>query len=225
MNRSVLRSLTSAALLTVGFAVAVSAAGLLGGCSSNDPGRDRSTKAVSGLRDTQQEVAKARTQVEKTNAALDGLQSGQGDLRPAYDKFKNEVKSLEDVAKSAAERSADMRARADEYQKKWAQEMSDVTDPNLKAAAQSRAAKVSSRYATITTKGQATKAAYEPYIQDLKNVQTYLSNDLTPAAVQAAGPAFQKAKTDGGTLKQKLDDLAKELDSVANELSPGTPAK
>src|SRR5437764_8982826 len=102
MNRTALRSMTSAALLTIGFAVAVSAAGVLGGCAPSDPGRDRSTKAVTGLRDTRDELAKERAQVDQTNAALDRLQGAGGDLRPAYQTFKDEVKQTEDAAKSAA---------------------------------------------------------------------------------------------------------------------------
>jgi chromosome segregation ATPase len=225
MSRNAFSSLTSAALFTIGLAVAVSAAGVLGGCASNDPGRDRSAKAVSGLRDTRAELAAGRAQLDKTLAALDRLQAAQGDLRPAYDDYKDQVKATEDHAKSAAERSADMQARAGEYQQKWAEEMAQVSDPNLKAAAESRAAKLRGRYATITAKAQDGRAAYQPYIRDLKEIQTYLSNDLTPAAIQAAGPAFKKAKSDGQTVRQKLDAVYAELDAVAIELSPGAPAK
>ena len=39
--------------------------------------------------------------------------------------------------------------------------------------------------------------------------------DLTPAGIQTAGPVFQKARTDGQVLRQKIDDLSAELDSVA----------
>jgi hypothetical protein len=114
----------------------------------------------------------------------------------------------------------DMQARSKEYQAKWQAEMSHVTNPELKAAAEARAAKVRGRYDTIQAKAQDAKAAYDPFMRDLKDLQTYLSNDLTTAAVQAAAPVFEKVKASGQLLKQKMDALEQELDDVAAEMSP-----
>jgi chromosome segregation ATPase len=194
-----------------------------GGCSSKDPGQKRSSKAVGGLQATKLELANSRKQVDETIAALNTLETAQGDLRPAFDKYKEEVKDLENAAKSARERAADMRARSAEYQKKWAEEMSKVTNPDLKAAAAARADKVRSRYATIQSQAQDVRAAYEPFMRDLKDVQTYLSNDLTPAAITAAKPVFDKAKASGRNLQQKADVLSAEMESVSAEMSPGVP--
>src|SRR5690349_8204866 len=116
--------------LMVVTALTVAAVLVTGGCAG-DPGRDRSSKAVGGLKDTRDELADCRKQVDQTLAALNGLQAAQSDLRPAYDKYKNEVKEMENKAKAVADRAADMRARADEYQKKWQEEMRKVSNPDL----------------------------------------------------------------------------------------------
>lgn len=224
MKRNAFRSVASAALsMVIGLAIVGSLAGLLAGCGPNDPAKERSAKAVSGLRDTREELAAARTQVDKTQAALDRLQTAPADRRLEFDAYKEQVKAIESQAKSIAERTADMQSRGAEYQQKWAADAAQLSDPSLKANVQSRAAKVRGRYVIIAAKGQAARAAYQPYIRDLTDVQTFLSGDLSPAAVQSAGPVIQKARADGQLLKQKLDDLSGELDSVAAELSSGAP--
>ena len=112
--------LTSMRLLVrFGCVVAIAAAA---GCASSDPGRERATKAVSGLQDTRGSVAEARKQVDKTITAANQLQSGQGDLSRLYDTYKKEVARLESQAQEAKERSNDMSVRRNEYQQKWAQE-------------------------------------------------------------------------------------------------------
>jgi predicted nucleic acid-binding Zn-ribbon protein len=194
------------------------------GCAS-DAGRERSGKAVGGLKATRDELAAGRKQIDEVLAALDSLQNAQGDLRPAYNKYKDEVKQTEDKAKDIRARAADMRARADEYQQKWQEEMSKVSNPDLKAAAQARSARIRERYSAIAAAADEVRTAYQPFIKDLKDVQTYLSNDLTPAALSAARPVFDKARSAGQKLQAKADTLATEMNDVAADLSPTAPAK
>ena len=77
----------------------------------------------------------------------------------------------------------------------------------------------------IQAKAQDTRGAYEPFMRDLKDLGTYLSNDLTHAAIQAAGPVFEKVKASGQVLKQKLDALKREMDDIAAEISPDAPGE
>jgi chromosome segregation ATPase len=206
-------------------ALALAATTLTAGCAKGDGGQDRSAKAVDSLRDTRNEVAGAHKQVDEVIAASATLQAGQGDLKKAYDKYKKEVAETEEAAKDIRKRADDMRARSHEYQAKWQEEMSKVTNPDLKAAAQARATKVRGRYDMIQAKAQDAKAAYEPFIRDLKDLQTYLSNDLTPGAVEAATPVFAKVQASGQVLNQKLDAFKAELDDVATEMSPAAASK
>lgn len=194
------------------------------GCAS-DAGRERSTKAVGGLKATRDELAQGRKQIDEVLASLDALQQAQGDLQPAYNKYKDEVKQTEDKAKEIRARAADMRARADEYQRKWQEEMGKVTNPDLKAAANLRSARIRERYSAIASAADEVRAAYQPFIRDLKDVQTYLSNDLTPAGLSGARPVFDKARSAGQKLQAKADTLAAEMNDVAADLSPTAPAK
>jgi chromosome segregation ATPase len=197
---------------------------LVVGCSSSDPGRERANKTVASLQSTRTRVADARKQVDKTLASANAMQSGQGDLAKLYNQYKSDVAKLESQAAEARERAADMQARKNEYTQQWAQQSSQMTSPELKAASEARATKVKERYDGITAKAAAAKEAYEPFSKSLKELQTYLSNDLTREGVNAASQMFTKINTDGKNVNAKLDELIAELDSVAGSMSPSGPA-
>jgi chromosome segregation ATPase len=198
---------------------------IVAGCASSDPGRERANKTVASLEATHDRVADARKQVDKTVASANAMQAGGGDLAKQYDQYKSDVAKLESQAADAAARSKDMQARRNEYVQQWSQQSSQMTSPELKAASEARAAKVKERYDGITAKATAAKEAYEPFDKSLKELQTYLSNDLTREGVTAAAPVFTKISNDAKTLNAKLDDLIAELNSVSNSMSAAAPKK
>lgn len=203
------------------WAWAVLACGLLPlvGCSDNKatPG---SAKAVGSLIDTRNEVAAGRVQIDKTHAALDGLMAPNANLPTAFAEYQKQVKEAEAMAKKITSRTADMRARASAYEAKWAQDTSELNSPELRASAQARAAKVSERYMRVTNVATESRAAYQPWIDGLKDIEKYLRNDMTAAGVRGADPAIRKTKANGQKLAAKMESLSKELDDVATSLSP-----
>jgi chromosome segregation ATPase len=199
------------------------------GCASDSggektPGEQRAGAAVTGLKETRTELAAGRAQIDKTVAAMNALRDGQGQLPAKFATFNAEVKKTEEHAAKTRARAADMRARAGEYQSKWRQEAGKIDDPALRAAANARAEQVRERYDGITTKANEARAAYEPFMKQLKGVQTYLSNDLTPAGVKSAGDVFDRATADGKTVSEKISAVIAELDSVASDLAPTAPS-
>ena len=197
---------------------------VLAGCSSGGDkttaGEQRSAAAVGGLKETRAELAAGKAQIDKTIAAMNAMRDNQGALPAEFAAFGEEIKKTEAQSEKTRTRAADMRTRAKQYQEKWRDEMSKVEDPALRAAATARADKVRDRYDGITTKANEARAAYEPFMKQLKSVQTYLSNDLTPAGVQSASAVFDKATAEAKTVTEKIDAVIKELDDVASALVP-----
>jgi len=189
------------------------------GCSSGKDkktgGEQRAGAAAGGLKETRNELSTARAQIDKTLFSMNRLRDGQGQLQTEFTEFNAELKKTDEQAAKVRARAADMRTRATEYQTKWRQEVANIDDPALRAAANTRADKIRERYDAITAKANEVRTAYEPFIKQLKGVQTYLSNDLTPAGVQGAGDVFDRATANGKTVGEKIDAVIAELDSVA----------
>jgi chromosome segregation ATPase len=194
---------------------------LAGGCSSN--GQDRAQTTVSGLQDTRKEINDVHGQVDKTLAAMNAMQ-GTNDLKTAFSKFSDEVDNTQSEASDVKSKVQDMKDNSAEYVKKWQDEMSSITDPTLKSVAQARQAAVQQHFTEIQGKYEAAKDAYKTFYTDLTSLRTYLSNDLTPDAVTAAKPAFDKANADGAALHAKGKDVTDALDAVTAALPGGAGA-
>ena len=207
-------------------AVAVFAlCGLLAGCSSNGGGGTRtaeSKKAVESLGSTRQELAKAKGEVQKTNASLDKLAAG-GDLSQTYKQYTQQVAQIKAAGDRSRVRAQDMSERGRLYVANWEKEMDQISNPELKAGAAERRAKVKANYDQIQTAAATTRDAYQPYLRNLQDIQRALANDLTPAGVESAKLAIDKAKTEGQTLVERLDMLIAELDEVGASMS-GKPS-
>jgi ABC-type transporter Mla subunit MlaD len=191
---------------------------LSGGCSSN--GQDRAQTTVAGLQDTRKEIGDVHTQVDKVLAAMNAMQ-GSNDLKTAFSKFSDEVDNTQSEAEDVKSKVQDMKDNSAVYIKKWQDEMSSITDPNLKSIANARQAAVQQRFSDIQGKYEAAKDAYKTFYGDLTSLRTYLSNDLTPDAVAAAKPSFDKANADGATLHAKGKDVTDGLDAIMTALPGG----
>jgi hypothetical protein len=196
-------------MLTLG-GLAVAAAP---GCGSSGGKSQSSQKAISSLTSTRNEIAKAKVEVQQANAALETLQSG-GDLNKAFQTYTKEVGNVKDAGDRARSRAKDMQERQKQYVAAWQKETQDVSNPELRAAADARRAKLRESFDKISGSAAGARDAYQPYLKGLQDIQTALAADLTPAGVDAAKPAIQKTKADGEVLMQRIDALVAELDSV-----------
>jgi uncharacterized protein YukE len=194
---------------------------VLAGCSSGGGAGStgESKKAVESIRGTRQELVKAKQEVQQANAALDKLVAG-GNVGQSYSQFTKEVADVKAGGDRARARAQDMRERGRQYVANWEKETEQITSPELKAGAEQRRAKVKQNYDEITSAAHAARDAYQPYLRDLQDIQRALANDLTPAGVDAAKSAIEKAKANGETLQQRLDTLIAELDEVGGSMSP-----
>ena len=192
---------------------------LVAGCASDSGGRtDESKKAVESMHGTRQQLVKAKQEVQQANAALDKLAAG-GNIAQSYSQFTKEVADVKAEGERARARAQDMRARGQQYVANWEKETSQISSPELRAGADQRRAKVKQNYEQISASARAARDAYEPYLRDLQDIQRALASDLTPAGVDAARPAIEKAKAEGETLQQRLDESIARLDEVGGSMS------
>lgn len=205
-----------ALVVACGVAVGV----LSAGCASDDGGgrTAESQKAVTSLKATRQELVKSKAEVNNAVAAVDGLTSGTN-LPQSYKQFTVAVKDLQAAAERARGRAQQMRDNGRAYVAKWEKEMEQVSSPELRAGAAARRQGIKENYDQIVSTGQAVRDAYQPFIKNLQDIQRALASDLTPAGVEAARGAIDKAKAEGTTLNQRIDAAIAQLDEVSGGMS------
>ena len=196
-------------------AMCVAAVAFTGGCSSDSGGRTaESNKAIVSLKDTRQELVKAKVEVNDATTALDKLSAG-GNLEQSYKQYTTAVKDVQAAGSRARARAQAMRDNARAYIAKWEKEMEQVSSPELRAGAAERRQRVKASFDQVTTTGGSVRQAYEPFLKDLQDIQRALASDLTPGGVTAAKGAMDKAKAEGVTLNERIDALIAELDHIS----------
>lgn len=194
---------------------------LLVGCSSNTKGPKRSATAADGIGVVKQEVNKVLAQLETTVAALNDLVNApKSDLTPQYKHFSNQVNKLEDLAKKVAARNQSMRAKTDAYFSTWERESTAIKDENIRQVSAERRAAAKASFEKMRTEVAAGKAAFTPLMDQLKDIQLYLSNDLTTAGITSCKPIAAEANANAVKVKTALNNVVTELSRVQTELSP-----
>jgi hypothetical protein len=199
-------------------ALVVSAAGagcLLIGCGTTS-GYKQADKTGEGIAEFRYEVLNGKKAIDQTMASLDGIAtSASTDPRKAFEQYSKSVANLESTANKVRKRSQDMQAQGKAYFAQWEQQLAQVKNPEIQQLAAQRKAKLNEAFDSIKTVAEPLKAKFDPWMSDLKDLRTYLSNDLTVSGVDAAKGLFKKTKTEGMEVQQSMDALIAELNTIA----------
>ena len=210
MERSRWRSLAAVTLGLVALAAT--------GCAST--GYDRSANIADTMAKQVTGLQEAKPQVDAMLASLEGLTRAEGDMRPAFKKFSETLGDTEKAAARARKSSQTLREKEAEYFAEWQRQAAEITNPQIKAATQARQAEVKRNLETLSQTGRTAGEAYEPFISNMKDIRTYLSNDLTAPGVKRLEPTIEKARRDGAALQKALDDFNQASQRVQATLRP-----
>lgn len=196
-------------------------AALLGGCTTT--GMDRSVKTANSIQEVDSEIRKIIVMIDATGTSLDSLiKAGQPDLEKSFNTYSDNLTKLDSEGKRVIKRVEEMKSLSKEYFAEWEKQGDAYTNPQIRALSEERRNKLAAIYARVPTAGAGIKGAYLDYLTDLKEIQMYLSNDLTPKGVEAINPIAQKAVKDLDVLNASLKPTISALDEINAELFGGT---
>jgi archaellum component FlaC len=188
-------------------------AALVVGCASRGYKQaDKTGEAINRLRS---DVKNVKVAVDASMKALDQLAAtASTDPRPAYEAYAKSVDKVESAADTAKKDAEEMRIRGEEYFQNWENQLSTVKSEEIRALARERKAKLQETFSGIKDAAQAAKESFPPFLDDLKDLRTALSTDLTVQGIDAAKGIFKKTKSAGAEVEKNLDALITELNSV-----------
>ena len=203
----------------LGLALFTAAAALFAGCAS-DHGQGQ--KVVEGFQQTQSDLNNAQQQVDSTLAALNVVQNAKGveNLNAAFNSYREQVQKLEKDGSAAKERARNMREQVNQNIWTWQKDMESVSDPTVKASLEARKEAVKTNFAQAQMYADDVRAAYEPFLQENKDIVKALSMSLSPGALPGLAPAMDKTRADGQALKQKIAAMQKALNNIEHGEAP-----
>lgn len=200
MSRSIL-TLIAALLLTIPL-----------GCSST--GRASESVAASNtLQNSHDQVTKSIDLISKTIEQLDAL-STTDTLADTFKQYTSTIKSITDASDKIKKRWNELELQSQQYVARWEQELATVQNPQVRAGMEERKKRVKDDYDKIIASAREAYDAYQPFINDLQEIQRALAFDLTPSGVASLQPAIIEAKNTGQNLNQKLQTLQQDLSNI-----------
>jgi hypothetical protein len=207
-------SLTLCAMLILGSAT------FMGGCATT--GMDRAANTSNSIQEVDNELRKMVLQIDVTGASLDSLvKVGQPDLRKSFDIYSDNVAKLDSDGKRVMKRMDEMKTKSIEYFSEWEKTGISYTNPQIRELSEERRLKLAEMYAQVPAAGAGVKVAYLAYLTNLKEIQRYLSNDLTPRGVETITPVANKSMQELEVLKESLKPVITALDQIKAELYSG----
>jgi hypothetical protein len=200
----------------------LAAAILLTGCASS--GYDKGNKAAANIQAAADLIAALPGQVDTTLTSLnDMIEKPQADLRPQYKQFSANMSKVESTGKSIAGARKSMAEKQKEFFAKWDEQMAQIKNEDIKARSQSRKDEVNKNMLAIKTSYAEAEMAFKPFMNDLKDVEKFLSVDLTTAGVAAIKDTAAKATQHAVPLKASAAKLAEDFKALGVSMSSVTP--
>ena len=111
------------------------------------------------------------------------------------------------------------------YFAEWDAQLALIKNEAIKARSQSRKNEVALQLQAIKKSYAEAEVVYRPFLSGLKDVQKYLSVDLTPGGLAAIQDTVAKTVAAAGPLNTSLVQLADDFKAMGLALSSVTPAK
>jgi hypothetical protein len=209
-------TIRSVALLFTALIVAVVC---LVGCAST--GIQRSEKATTTMKTMDNDIKLVVVQLDATGASLDELmRPGQSDVKKAFVSCTENISKIETMEKHFAVHADEMKDRGKDYFDEWQKEGNKYNNQQIRELSEKRRAELGEIYGRIAESSIAVKGPFKAYVSDVKEIQMFLSNDLTSKGIEAIAPVSRKAVDDGDRLKAAIKNLQTAIESARAAMSP-----
>jgi phage shock protein A len=199
---------------------------LLSSSSASAAGYKLADKVGADIADFRDEIVDVKTAVDVTMTALDKIVAqAVVDPRKAFKEFDKSVPRIDSQAARAKKRAEDMKERGKEYFDKWEKDIASVNDPEIRKLAEERKAKLQATFASIKTTMEPARDQFNAWLANLKDLQKYLSQDLTISGIEAAKDLIAKSRKQGAEVQQLLDSVISELNTVVATITPAKVKK
>jgi len=185
-------------------------------------GNQLSAKTSTSMEAVEKDYQQALVQIDATGASLENLiKPGQPDVKKAFKEYSANVDKMENLGKLLLEHSDKMSAQGKDYFAEWEKQGNTYANPEIQAQSEQRRADLSVYFVKISEASVGVKGGSKAYLSDIREIRTYLSNDLTPKGVEAITPVAHKAVDDGNSLKGAIEPVLSAIGGVRAELAPG----
>jgi hypothetical protein len=193
------------------------------GCASS--GHDKGNRTAAHIQAAANNIAALPNEIDKTLKSLSNLvNQPQADLRPQYKEFVFNLTVMEDAGKEIVDARMALGQQGKAYFAEWDAQLAQIKSEDIKARSQSRKNEVAQELQAVKRSYAEAEITYRPFLSGLKDVQKYLSVDLTADGVTAIKGTVTKALANAVPLNASLAKLANDFRALGLAMSSANPA-
>lgn len=195
------------------------AAFIVTGCASTG-GMQRSEEVRTTMDSIDKDIREATQQLNATETSLENLmRPNQTDIKKTFSAYKENVSKMESIEKDFAMHSDQLKSRGNDYFQEWEKDGSEYNNPQIQKLSEQRRAELGDIYGRIAENSIGVSEAFKTYVSDVKEIQSFLSNDLTAKGIDAITPTSRTVVSDGDSLKHALQDMQSAIQRARAEMS------
>lgn len=203
------------------------------GCAtvSKKSGVEMAEQTTASMQDVDSDMKQASLQIDTVNSSLNDLvMTGQNpssqpsDVKRSFDAYKDNIAKMDDTGKSLNKHIDQMNSRGNDYFEEWAKEGGSYTSPNIQKLSEERRVRLRGAFTDIASSSAGMRGSLNAYLSELKQIETYLSNDLSPKGISAITSTAMAAQRDGNSLKASFSPVQTAIAKARTEMMPGGTA-
>ncbi|HCA79663.1 MAG TPA: hypothetical protein DEP53_08015 [Bacteroidetes bacterium] len=190
----------------------------LAGCDST--GRERSKEATTTMQSMENNINLVALQLDATGASLDELmRPGQSDVKKALNSYSDNISKIEKMEKDFAKHADEMKARGKDYFEEWQKEGDKYKNQQIQELSDQRRSELGEIYGRIAENSVGVTEAFKKYVSDSKEIQNYLSNDLTSKGIEAIAALSKRVVDNGENLRNAIKNVQTAIVRAREEMS------
>lgn len=194
---------------------------LASGCATTR-GYERADAATTGIERTRMELVNTQEQLELTSRSLANLVTEEGELRPRYNSFADNVDAFSSQVDELREQASQMRAATDGYFETWEQQIAEMESESIRDRATQRRQQAMGSADDMLAAYEDVEEQLADLTTQLNDLQRLLGADLTASGVGSASEAAADVGDDEQMAQEAIETAIVELNRVAGELSDVT---
>jgi chromosome segregation ATPase len=195
---------------------------VLAGCQSS--GSDKSASTVSSLDALKESLTALEESVTEVVTSLETLGAGAGDMQAQFKAFAKDVDTVEKRSSKVKSASESLRKQRDAFMSSWEQDLATIENADLRERGMKRHKDAATRFADLDTANAKRAEAFDAWLASVKELRTYLSNDLNPAGIKGVSSTIKSISSDAQKIKKAADDAIAKLDKAAEAMRAAKPA-
>lgn len=167
------------------------------------------------------QLATLQANVNATTAALNKISEAarnEGDVAAAHKEFMAQYQALDAQMNAIRQMGTAARAGSDKYFKSWQAAVATIHNKDIRESAVERFNTAKERYGTVLSMADEGRRKVQPFLTDMKDINTLLSIDMTPDAVKSVSGSTWRISRGAEEIVDSIADINPSIDIMLESL-------